>query len=62
LLSPKKTRNKLIQEAIEKFIDTNRKTTWPDTILEFKGVPDLDDWGGFEQHRMELATPKEFYI
>ncbi len=56
-----KTRNKLIQEAIEKFIDTNRKT-WPDAILEFQGIPDLDDWGGFEQHRLELKAPKEFYI
>jgi hypothetical protein len=56
----KKTRNKLIQEAIEKFIATNRKKTWCDAILAFKGVPGLDDWGGFEQHRMELETPGNF--
>ena len=57
VLSTDKKRNSLIQEAIYNLVKSYRGTKWPDAILNFKGIEDLSDWDGFEQHRQELKKP-----
>ena len=53
-----KKRNKLIQEAIIQLVDHYRKEKWPNSILKFQGINDVDKWEGFEQYRHELQEPK----
>ena len=56
-LTTHKKRNTLIQEAIFNLVKDHRGKTWPESILNFKGIKDLSDWDGFEQYRKELKEP-----
>ncbi len=49
-----KRRNTLIQEAISLLVKSYKKEKWPDSILNFQGIDDCDEWEGFEQHRKDL--------
>jgi hypothetical protein len=49
------TRNKLIREAIEKYM-ANTTKMWPDEIINFKGIKDFP---AFEESRKELKTNRE---
>ncbi len=49
------TRNRLIREAIDLFIQKMERT-WPEEILNFKGIPDFP---AFELDRREFISPKE---
>lgn len=52
-----KKRNTLIQEAISSLVQNYKREKWPDSILNFKGINDLTEWNGFEEHRKELKEP-----
>lgn len=45
-----KSRNALIREAIDLWLNTYEKTHWPENILQFTG---LKDFPAFESHRDE---------
>ena len=49
------TRNRLIHEVLERFIQEERQI-WPNIILNFQGVPDFP---AFEASRSELLPAKE---
>lgn len=53
-----KRRNTLIQEAISLLVQNYKKEKWPESILNFQGIKDLNEWKGFEQHRQELEEPE----
>lgn len=51
-----KSRNALIREAIDLWLKTNDKSSWPKQILEFEGD---DSFPAFESHRDDLKEVKE---
>lgn len=58
-ISSKKTgkpRNAIVREAIKEWIKHHQKKSWPETVLKFKGVPDIPS---FESTRDELSPPSE---
>lgn len=50
------TRNALIRKAIRSWLMQQSQPQWPDTILDFTGMPDMP---GFESHRDQLRPPAE---
>lgn len=51
-----KTHNTAIHEAIREWIERQRVTTWPNSILDFKGYSLMLP---FELAREELLSPEE---
>lgn len=51
-----KTRNALIREAIEEWVNQQTNPQWPDKILTFQGMKDFPP---FESHRKDLNESKE---
>lgn len=51
-----KTRNALIREAIEEWINQQTNPRWPNAILSFSGIKDFPS---FESHRKNLNEPTE---
>jgi len=52
-----KTRNALINEAIEQYLQSEQPSEWPKEVLELAGsFPDLTP---FEDYRKELKEPDE---
>ncbi len=47
-----KSRNALIREAIECYLKSKTHTTWPQEVLEFKGIE--EEIPSFESFRSEL--------
>ncbi|CAN5224324.1 ribbon-helix-helix domain-containing protein [soil metagenome] len=50
-----RSRNALIREAIEQWLQQKLKPQWPNEVLQFKGVK---DYPPFESHRDQLLPPK----
>lgn len=51
-----KTRNALIREAIEEWINNQVNPQWPDQILSFNGI---ENFPSFESYRKDVNEPKE---
>lgn len=51
-----KTRNALIREAIEEWVNHQINPQWSEKILSFKGLKDMPS---FESYRSELNEPKD---
>jgi len=51
-----KSRNALIREAVDLWLKTNEKSSWPKQIMEFEGE---QDFPAFESHRDELKETNE---
>ena len=51
-----KSRNAIIREAIQLWLDQQKKSQWPSEILDFMGVEDAIV---FESYRDELTPPNE---
>ena len=51
-----KSRNTIIREAIQLWLEQQRKSQWPQSILDFQGVEDSIT---FESYRDELLSPRE---
>jgi hypothetical protein len=50
------TRNALIREAIQIWLQQQLKPEWPKEILNFTGIK---NYPAFEDHRKKLTPPKE---
>ena len=48
------TRNALIREAVSEWLKRRGKPAWPDTVLAFKGMPEMVP---FEASRDKLKPP-----
>jgi hypothetical protein len=51
-----KSRNALIREAIEEWLERRARGQWPEEVLGFQGVPGAVP---FEHSRAELLPPSE---
>ncbi|MEM9274666.1 MAG: ribbon-helix-helix domain-containing protein [Cyanobacteria bacterium P01_F01_bin.143] len=51
-----KSRNEIIQEAIQLWLERQQKSQWPQSILDWQGVSDAIK---FESYREELLPPGE---
>ena len=51
-----RSRNALIQEAVESWLASREQRRWPQEVLDFEGVPDAVP---FEQSRVDLLPPHE---
>jgi len=49
-------RNALIREAIRSWVERERRSEWPEAVLQFRGVPSITT---FESYRHELKPPRE---
>jgi len=54
-----KTRNSIIREAIEDYVEKKKKSQWSSYIRNFKGIKGIEDWEGFEADRGNLKEPRE---
>ncbi len=55
-----KSRNALIREAIDLWLKTNDKSSWPKQILDFKGKDGGESsFPAFESHRDDLKEANE---
>ena len=50
----KKNRNKVINEAVEEYVNKTKKKEWSDEIKNFKGIEGLKFWEGFEADRYKF--------
>ena len=50
------TRNAIIKQALEEWIQKKMTSSWPPAIMEFQGFPDFE---GFETFRHELKEQEE---
>lgn len=50
------SRNALIRQAINQWLEQQSKPQWPKAVMNFKG---LGDTPAFESHRNDLAAPNE---
>ena len=50
------SRNAIIRQAINQWLDQTQNKTWPKNIIDFTG---LDEMPTFESHRKELSKPNE---
>ena len=50
------SRNAIIRHAIEAWITRHSQPQWPESLLKFEGISDLD---AFESHRKDLLPPRE---
>lgn len=50
------SRNAIIREAVQEYITAHQVTSWPDSVLKYKGTKGIEP---FESHRDELIPPKE---
>ncbi len=48
-----KTRNALIREAIDLWLEKHERSSWPDEIIQFEGI---EDFPAFETHRHDLKS------
>jgi len=48
-----KSRNALIREAIEQYLYPNSRSSWPQSVQQFKPVPDFPP---FETHRSDIKA------
>ena len=53
-----KTRNLIIREAIQEWLQNHKAAEWPPCIRNFKGLG-KEKITRFESHRRELTKPKE---
>jgi predicted transcriptional regulator len=51
-----RSRNALIREAVEEWLQRRARGQWPEEVLEFQGIPELVP---FEHARAELLPPAE---
>ncbi len=51
-----KSRNEIIKEAIQLWLERQKKSQWPQSILDWQGVSDSIN---FESYRDELLPPCE---
>jgi metal-responsive CopG/Arc/MetJ family transcriptional regulator len=51
-----KSRNALIREAVEEWLERRARGQWPEEVREFQGVPEAMP---FEHARTELLPPHE---
>jgi Arc/MetJ-type ribon-helix-helix transcriptional regulator len=51
-----RSRNALIRQAIEAWLEHQEHRCWPEEVLTFQGIPETVP---FEQARTELLPPKE---
>lgn len=54
-----KSRNEIIREAIQLWLEKQKKSQWPQSILDWQGVSDSIN---FESYRDELLPPSESEI
>ena len=54
-----KKRNKIVSEAIEEWVKSRRKKSWPKEIADFQGIGSIPPSFSFEQSRSELIQPKD---
>jgi gamma-glutamyl:cysteine ligase YbdK (ATP-grasp superfamily) len=47
------TRNAIVREALEHWLGTHGRRTWPKRVLSFEGQPDFP---AFETHRADLSA------
>ncbi len=50
------SRNGIIREAVREWISHHQAKTWPKSVLQFKGCPEMPT---FESTREELLPPSE---
>jgi hypothetical protein len=48
------TRNALIRQAVQEWLDRHGKTEWPEAVRGFEGLPEMPP---FEENRIQLKPP-----
>ena len=54
-----KKRNTVVREAVEKYIEEWKGSSWPEEIKNFKGIEGFSEGDRFENYRMGLTPSRE---